>query len=185
MSCCCKDDDEDPHLTEKLLRKDTEPPADQRPPRGNAIQRTDSPELPAIQRTEVATNNVAKYRVGQRVSQLGYGAVCGVIAEIIPDEAGAMEGPGLLRIDEEMRMPAQSKEPITYRTGFGDAAGAAGAPASVMQSVPPHSQAIEQISAATGVASAVLSAVPIAGTILAGIAEILKAKHIDVVTRRK
>ena len=124
MSCCCKDDDEDPHLTEKLLRKDTEPPADQRPPRGNAIQRTDPPER---QLAEVATSNVAKYRVGQRVSQLGYGAVCGVIAEIIPDEAGAMEGPGLLRIDEEMCMPAQSEEPITYRTGFGDAAGAVGA----------------------------------------------------------
>ena len=55
------------------------------------------------------TSNIAKYRVGQQVSNMGSaGQISGVISAIIPLTPGATSGPGQIMVDGELQMVSSS-----------------------------------------------------------------------------
>jgi hypothetical protein len=50
---------------------------------------------------QASTGNVQKYRVGQHVDGLAGGTITGIVTQIIPNQTGAVSGPGVLTIEED------------------------------------------------------------------------------------
>ena len=74
---------------------------------------------------ELATSNIAQYHVGGHVANLGAdGNTHGTIRSIVPDEAGAVEGPGRIFITPKKEGAAAA--PSVSRSAFGSGGNAAG-----------------------------------------------------------
>ena len=59
-----------------------------------------------------------QYRVGQEVNGIGGGAVNGYILRIIPDEPGAVDGPGLLDIGPHPPAESMAAPPPVVEDGI-------------------------------------------------------------------
>jgi hypothetical protein len=73
---------------------------------------------------ELATSNIAQYHVGGHVANLGAdGSTHGTIRSIVPDQAGAVEGPGRIFITPKKEGAAPAPSVSRSASGSGGSAG--------------------------------------------------------------